>query len=61
VPAGITFWMSLTESSLTRTSAFVGLANYRTLLNDPSFWDSVAEHLLFRAADRDAADARWAW
>jgi multiple sugar transport system permease protein len=47
VPAGITFWMSLTESSLTRTNAFVGLANYQTLLNDPSFWDSVLNTFYF--------------
>jgi multiple sugar transport system permease protein len=47
VPAGVTFWMSLTESSLTRTNAFVGLANYHTLLNDPSFWDSVLNTFYF--------------
>jgi multiple sugar transport system permease protein len=47
VPAGITLWMSLTESSLTRTNAFVGLANYHTLLNDPSFWDSVLNTFYF--------------
>jgi multiple sugar transport system permease protein len=47
IPAGITFWMSLTESSLTRTNAFVGLDNYHTLLNDPSFWDSVLNTFYF--------------
>jgi multiple sugar transport system permease protein len=47
VPAGITFWMSLTESSLTRTSAFVGLANYATLVADPAFWDSVLTTFYF--------------
>jgi multiple sugar transport system permease protein len=47
IPAGITFWMSLTESSLTRTSAFVGLANYATLVTDPSFWDSVLNTFYF--------------
>src|SRR5690349_25175760 len=47
VPAGITFWMSLTESSLTRTNAFVGLANYATLASDPSFWDSVLNTFYF--------------
>ena len=41
VPALYTFYMSLTESSLTRTSAFVGLANYATLVQDPSFWSSL--------------------
>jgi multiple sugar transport system permease protein len=47
VPAGVTFWMSLTESSLTRTNAFIGLDNYHTLLNDPSFWDSVLNTFYF--------------
>jgi multiple sugar transport system permease protein len=47
VPAGITFWMSLTESSLTRTGAFVGLANYATLASDPAFWDSVLNTFYF--------------
>jgi len=41
LPALHTFYMSLTESSLTRTSAFVGLANYATLVQDPSFWSSL--------------------
>ena len=47
LPALETLWLSLTESSLTRTSAFVGLANYHTLLNDPSFWDSVGNTFYF--------------
>lgn len=47
VPAGVTFWMSLTESSLTRTNEFVGLANYATLVSDASFWDSVLNTFYF--------------
>lgn len=47
LPALETLWLSLTESSLTRTSAFVGLANYHTLLNDPSFWDAVGNTFYF--------------
>jgi multiple sugar transport system permease protein len=47
LPALQTLWLSLTESSLTRTSAFVGLANYHTLLNDPAFRDSVATTFYF--------------
>ncbi|WP_198115613.1 carbohydrate ABC transporter permease [Massilia rhizosphaerae] len=47
LPALETFWLSLTESSLTRTSAFVGLDNYHTLLNDPSFWESVGNTFYF--------------
>lgn len=41
LPAVQTFWLSLTDSSLTRTSDFVGLANYATLVRDPSFWESL--------------------
>jgi multiple sugar transport system permease protein len=47
VPALETLWLSLTESSLTRTGAFVGLANYHTLLSDPSFWESVVTTFYF--------------
>src|SRR5437763_13684218 len=47
VPAFETLYLSLTESSLTRTNAFVGLDNYHLLLNDPSFWDSVGNTFMF--------------
>jgi multiple sugar transport system permease protein len=47
VPALQTFWLSLTDSSLTRTSAFVGLANYATLAQDPSFWSSLGNTFYF--------------
>lgn len=47
VPALETFWLSLTDSSLTRTNAFVGLDNYRLLSTDPSFWDSVGNTFYF--------------
>jgi multiple sugar transport system permease protein len=47
VPALQTFWLSLTESSLTRSYAFVGLANYRTLAQDPSFWDALVNTFYF--------------
>jgi multiple sugar transport system permease protein len=47
VPAIQTFYLSLTESSLTRTSAFVGLANYATLVQDPSFWASLGNTFYF--------------
>lgn len=46
-PALQTFWLSLTESSLTRTSGFVGLANYATLVQDPGFWSSLANTFYF--------------
>jgi len=47
VPAVETFWLSLTESSLTRTSAFVGLENYATLVQDTSFWDALGNTFYF--------------
>jgi multiple sugar transport system permease protein len=46
-PAAQAFYLSLTESSLTRTSAFVGLANYRALVHDPSFWASLGHTFYF--------------
>jgi multiple sugar transport system permease protein len=46
-PALQTFYLSLTESSLTRTNAFVGLANYATLAQDPSFWASLGNTFYF--------------
>ncbi|MBQ5949209.1 carbohydrate ABC transporter permease [Massilia sp. ST3] len=47
LPALETFWLSLTESSLTRTNAFVGLANYATLVQDPSFWAALRHTFYF--------------
>ncbi len=47
VPALDTFYMSLTESSLTRTNAFIGVANYVTLAQDPSFWAAVGNTFHF--------------
>src|SRR5205823_10891046 len=46
-PALQTLWLSFTESSLTRTGGFVGLAHYRTLLADSAFWDSVVNTFYF--------------
>jgi multiple sugar transport system permease protein len=47
LPALDTFYMSLTESSLTRTNAFIGIANYVTLVQDPSFWAAVGNTFYF--------------
>ena len=47
LPAVETLWLSLTESSLTRTNAFVGLANYATLVHDASFWDALGNTFYF--------------
>ena len=47
LPTFQTFYMSLTESSLTRTNAFIGIANYVTLVQDPSFWSAVGNTFYF--------------
>ena len=47
LPALETFWLSLTESSLTRTNAFVGLDNYITLVRDPNFWAALGHTFYF--------------
>jgi multiple sugar transport system permease protein len=47
LPAFDTLYMSLTESSLTRTNAFVGIDNYVTLVQDPSFWAAVGNTFYF--------------
>jgi multiple sugar transport system permease protein len=47
LPTLETFYMSLTDSSLTRTNGFIGLANYVTLAQDPSFWSAVKNTFYF--------------
>lgn len=43
-------WLSLTNTSLvTQEDAFVGLANYRTLLGDDAFWNAWRHTVLFTA------------
>jgi len=49
LPTLQTFYMSLTDSSLTRTNGFIGLANYATLARDPSFWSAVGNTFYFAA------------
>lgn len=47
LPTLQTFYMSLTDSSLTRTNGFIGLANYATLAQDPSFWSAIRNTFYF--------------
>ncbi|MCA1855653.1 sugar ABC transporter permease [Massilia oculi] len=47
LPALATFHMSLTESSLTRTGALVGIDNYLALAEDPSFWAALGNTFYF--------------
>ncbi|WP_420593982.1 carbohydrate ABC transporter permease [Deinococcus sp.] len=46
-PAIQTVLLSFTSSGLTTTGAFVGLANFRTLISDTSFWDSLWHTVYF--------------
>lgn len=46
-PAIQTAYMSLTESSLTRTNGYVGLANYAELMHDDAFWQSLRTTVYF--------------
>ncbi len=46
-PAVETFYLSLTESSLTVTERFIGLENYVNLLQDFEFWDAIIQTFYF--------------
>jgi multiple sugar transport system permease protein len=41
------FWLSFTDWNLLRPAAFVGLANYARLLNDPLFWQVFRNTFLY--------------
>ena len=47
-PAGATLWHSFFSTAKpNRPSAFAGLDNYRAMLEDPVFWQSLANNLWF--------------
>ncbi len=47
-PAGATLWNSFFSTPKpSRPAAFVGLDNYRAMLDDPVFWQSLANNLWF--------------
>ncbi|CAM3631823.1 Sugar ABC transporter permease [Deinococcus saxicola] len=46
-PAVQTVVLSFTNSGLTQTGAYVGMSNFRTLLTDASFWDSLKHTVYF--------------
>lgn len=46
-PAIETFYLSLTESTLTTTERFIGLQNYIKLMSDFEFWDSIFQTFYF--------------
>ena len=45
-PIGFSFWLSLRNWSLTGPARWVGLANYRDLLHDALFWQSMLNSAL---------------
>jgi multiple sugar transport system permease protein len=46
-PAIQTVMLSFTNSGLTQTGRYVGLSNFRTLIADPAFWDSLLHTVYF--------------
>lgn len=50
VPLGISFYLSFTNAKLFGASQFVGLRNYIEVLQDPTFYRSLRNTLIFSAA-----------
>ncbi len=44
-PVFATLWLSLTDRDL--GGAFVGLANYRQMMNEPKFWEAISNNMLW--------------
>ncbi len=44
-PVFATLWLSLTDRS--QDGAFVGLANYRQMLDEPKFWEAIRNNMLW--------------
>lgn len=47
VPAVRGLWISLTDWDLLTDASFIGLDNYRNLLNDPNFWNALKVTALY--------------
>src|SRR5262245_428725 len=46
-PLGLGIWLSFTDARIGRPGEFIGLENYEWLLDDPVFWVSVFNTLLY--------------
>ncbi|MGB7431337.1 MAG: sugar ABC transporter permease, partial [Ahrensia sp.] len=44
-PVIATLWLSLTDRS--QGDAFVGLANYRQMMDEPKFWEAIRNNMLW--------------
>ncbi|MDX1933090.1 MAG: sugar ABC transporter permease [Capsulimonadales bacterium] len=49
IPVGLSFYFSFCDYSLLQPPAFIGLANYRELMTDPVFWQSLRNTLTYAA------------
>lgn len=46
-PLGLGFWLGVTDTKIGESGRFVGLANFRSLAQDPVFWLSVFNTTLY--------------
>src|SRR5690348_594489 len=46
-PLGLGIWLSFTDARLGRGGEFVGIENYEFMIDDPTFWLSVFNTLLY--------------
>ncbi|MAP19125.1 MULTISPECIES: carbohydrate ABC transporter permease [Aurantimonas] len=46
-PLGLGIWLSFTDTTIGRTGIFIGLENYAWLFDDPVFWLSVYNTMLY--------------
>ena len=49
VPVVLSFYYSFCDYSLLQSPAFIGLQNYKTLMADPVFWQSLRNTLVYAA------------
>lgn len=49
-PLGLAFWLSLTDAQVGETGSFIGLANFRYLLQQGTYYDALRNTLVYTAA-----------
>ncbi|MGN6549841.1 MAG: carbohydrate ABC transporter permease [Pararhizobium sp.] len=60
-PLGLGVWLGFTDTSIGRPGVFIGLENYRYLWDDPVFWLSVVNTILYTAVASVAKFALGLW